>query len=83
MGFLTWIFVGLIAGILAKAIIPSARNEGIIMTIIIGIVGAILGAYVGTFFGFGEVSGFNIKTLLTATLGAVILLALQRMFAKK
>ena len=83
MGFLTWIFVGLIAGLLAKAIIPGARNEGIIMTIVIGIVGAILGAYVGTFFGFGEVSGFNIKTLLTATLGAVILLALQRMFAKK
>ncbi|AUD78930.1 GlsB/YeaQ/YmgE family stress response membrane protein [Kangiella profundi] len=83
MGFLTWIFVGLIAGILAKAIIPSARNEGIIMTIVIGIVGAILGGYVGSFFGFGEVSGFNIKTLLTATLGAVILLALQRMFAKK
>ncbi|MBD3652695.1 GlsB/YeaQ/YmgE family stress response membrane protein [Kangiella sp.] len=83
MGFLTWIVVGLIAGLLAKVIIPGARNEGIIMTIVIGIIGAILGGYVGSFFGFGEISGFNIKTLLTATLGAVILLALQRMFAKK
>ena len=83
MGILTWIFVGLIAGILAKALIPSARNEGVIMTIIIGIIGGILGGYVGSFFGFGELSGFNIKTLMTATLGAVILLALQRMFAKK
>ncbi len=83
MGFLTWIVVGLIAGLLARVIIPGARNEGIIMTIVIGIIGAILGGYVGSFFGFGEISGFNIKTLLTATLGAVILLALQRMFAKK
>ncbi len=83
MGILTWIIVGLIAGLLARAIIPGARKEGIIMTIVIGIIGAIVGGYVGSYFGFGEISGFNIKTLLTATLGAVILLALQRMFAKK
>ena len=83
MGFLTWILVGLIAGLLARTIIPGARKDGIIMTIVIGIVGAILGGYVGSFLGFGEISGLNLKTLLTATLGAVILLSLQRMFAKK
>lgn len=83
MGILTWIVVGLIAGLLARAIVPGARGAGILLTIVIGIIGAIIGGYVGSLLGFGEISGFNIRTLLTATLGAVILLALQNMFAGK
>ncbi len=78
MGILAWIVVGLIAGVLGKLIMPGDDPGGIIVTIIIGIVGAFVGGFVMNLLGFGDVSGFNLYSILVATLGAIILLAIYR-----
>jgi uncharacterized membrane protein YeaQ/YmgE (transglycosylase-associated protein family) len=74
MGILSWIILGLIAGALAKWIMPGDDPGGIIVTIIIGIVGGVIGGAIGTALGFGDVSGFNITSVLLAVGGAIVLL---------
>jgi uncharacterized membrane protein YeaQ/YmgE (transglycosylase-associated protein family) len=81
MGILAWIVVGLIAGALAKLIMPGDDPGGIIVTMLIGIVGAFIGGFVVSLFGGAGVTGFNIWSILVATLGAIILLAIYRMVA--
>ncbi|MBE7552888.1 MAG: GlsB/YeaQ/YmgE family stress response membrane protein [Anaerolineales bacterium] len=78
MGILSWIVLGLIAGILAKAIMPGRDPGGIIVTILLGIAGAIVGGFIGTLIGFGDISGFDIRSLIIAIVGAIVLLALYR-----
>ncbi|MBS3756691.1 MAG: GlsB/YeaQ/YmgE family stress response membrane protein [Desulfobacterales bacterium] len=82
MGILSWIGMGLIVGLLAKLIMPGKDPGGIVITILLGIAGAFLGGFIGSLLGFGEVTGFNIESLLLAVGGAVILLILYR-FIKK
>lgn len=75
------IIIGLIAGALAKLIMPGKDPGGIIITILIGIAGSILFTYLGKAIGIyqeGEAAGF-----IGATIGAIILLALYRLFKKK
>lgn len=74
MGILSWIIFGLIAGIIAKWIMPGKENVGIIVTIILGIVGAVVGGYISTFFGFGKVYGFNFGSFVVAVIGAIVVL---------
>lgn len=78
MGIIAWIIFGLIAGALAKLIMPGDDPGGIIVTIIIGILGAVVGGFIATALGFGAVSGFNIGSFLIAVLGAILLLWLYR-----
>jgi len=79
MGIIAWIIFGLIAGIIAKVIVPGKDPGGII---VIGILGAVVGGWVGTLMGFGEVTGFNLASFVIAVLGAVILLILYRVLRK-
>jgi uncharacterized membrane protein YeaQ/YmgE (transglycosylase-associated protein family) len=74
MGIISWIVFGLIAGILAKLIMPGKDPGGMIVTILIGITGAMVGGYISTFFGYGNVSGFDIRSLGIAIGGALVLL---------
>ena len=83
MGILAWIVVGLIAGVLAKLIMPGDDPGGIIVTILIGIVGAFVGGFVVNLLGGAGVSGFNIWSILVATLGAIILLDIYRLVAPR
>ena len=83
MGILAWIVVGLIAGALAKLIMPGDDPGGIIVTILIGIVGAFVGGFVVNLVGGAGVSGFNFWSILVATLGAIILLAIYRLVAPR
>ena len=83
MGILTWIVVGLIAGALAKLIMPGDDPGGIIVTILIGIVGAFIGGFVFGLFGAGGVTGFNIGSIIVAVVGAIILLAIYRLIVGK
>lgn len=83
MGILLWIAVGLIAGVLAKWIMPEADPGGIVATILIGIGGAIVGGMIGTAIGLGSVNGFDFRSLVIATGGAVALLYGYRVFAPK
>ena len=83
MGILTWIVFGLIAGALAKFIMPGDDPGGIFITILIGIAGAMVGGFIASAIGFGGVSGFNIGSMLTAIAGALLLLFAYRQFKKK
>jgi len=83
MGFLSWVVFGLIAGVLAKWIMPGDDPGGIIVTILIGVAGAFVGGYVGTLLRLGTVIGFDLRSFFVAILGAVILLAGYRMIKKK
>lgn len=83
MGILLWIAMGLFAGILAKWIMPGADPGGIVATMLIGIGGAIVGGMIGTMIGFGSVTGFDFRSLVIATGGAVALLYGYRVFAPK
>lgn len=81
MSFLWTIFIGLIAGTLAKFLMPGKDPGGIIITILIGVAGSIVFTYLGQFLKFyepGETAGF-----IGATIGAIILLAVYRLFKKK
>jgi uncharacterized membrane protein YeaQ/YmgE (transglycosylase-associated protein family) len=82
MGILSWILLGLVAGALAKAIRPGPDPGGCIVTMIIGIIGAVLGGFLATrVFGWGDVDGFNIYSILVATGGAVLALAIWALVA--
>ena len=74
MGILSWIVFGLIAGVVAKFILPGNDPGGIIVTILLGIVGAVIGGFIGTALGFGTVTGFDIRSLLVAIGGTLVLL---------
>ncbi len=81
MGIISWIVVGLIAGLLAKLILPGDDPSVIIVTILIGMVGAVVGGLVVSLIGGMGVTGFNVWSILVATLGAIILLVLFRLAA--
>lgn len=81
MGIFSWIVVGLIAGVLGKLIMPGDDPGGFIVTILIGMAGALVGGFVVGILGGTGATGFNIWSILVATLGAVILLALYRVVA--
>jgi uncharacterized membrane protein YeaQ/YmgE (transglycosylase-associated protein family) len=75
MSILAWILLGLVAGAIAKVIMPGDDPGGIIMTIVIGIVGAIIGGFLWKIIAGGGVSGFNIGSIVLAVVGSLILLA--------
>ncbi len=83
MGFLSWVVFGLIAGIVAKWIMPGNDPGGIIMTILLGVAGAFVGGYIGTVIGFGSISGFDFRSFLIAVGGSVLLLWLYRVMKAK
>ena len=72
MGIISWIIFGLIAGILAKWIMPGKDGGGFIVTVILGIIGAVVGGWISTLFGFGKVDGFNFGSFVVAVIGAII-----------
>jgi uncharacterized membrane protein YeaQ/YmgE (transglycosylase-associated protein family) len=78
MGLLSWILFGLIAGALAKFVMPGNDPGGCILTVIVGIVGALLGGFLATWLGFGGISGFDLRSLVIAILGSIVLLAILR-----
>ncbi|MDZ4735110.1 MAG: GlsB/YeaQ/YmgE family stress response membrane protein [Rhodospirillaceae bacterium] len=82
MGILIWLLLGLIAGILAKFVMPGRDAGGIIVTIAIGVIGAVIGGYLGTRFGIGSVTGINFESILVATGGAILLLILLRLIRR-
>jgi uncharacterized membrane protein YeaQ/YmgE (transglycosylase-associated protein family) len=77
MGIIGWILFGLVAGVIAKLIMPGKDPGGFIVTILLGIGGALLGGFIGRALGFyGEGEGAG---MLMAIAGAFLLLAIYRM----
>jgi uncharacterized membrane protein YeaQ/YmgE (transglycosylase-associated protein family) len=78
---LSWIVFGLVVGIIAKLLMPGNDPGGFIVTVLLGIAGAVVGGFVGRalgFYGPNEAAGY-----LMSIVGAIILLALYRMMARR
>jgi uncharacterized membrane protein YeaQ/YmgE (transglycosylase-associated protein family) len=82
MGILSWIVFGLIAGALAKLIMPGDDPGGIIVTIIIGIAGAIIGGFVAVLLGYGDFTGFDFRSFVIAIIGGLVLLGGYRLLKR-
>ena len=81
IGIFTWIFIGLVAGIIAKLVVGD--RLGWIVTILLGIVGAFVGGWVSSYFGGPGVTGFNLMSILVAALGAVIVLFVYNLISRR
>jgi uncharacterized membrane protein YeaQ/YmgE (transglycosylase-associated protein family) len=81
MGILAFIVVGLIAGLLARLVMPGRGPLGLVVTALMGIAGAFVGGFLVQLLGGAGVTGINVWSILVATLGAVVLLAIYRLFA--
>jgi len=82
MGIIVWIVLGLVAGALAKFIMPGRDPGGIIVTILIGIAGALVGGFISTKLGYGAVDGFDIRSIVIAVLGAILLVIIFRLLRR-
>jgi uncharacterized membrane protein YeaQ/YmgE (transglycosylase-associated protein family) len=82
MGILSWIILGLIVGIIAKFVMPGKDPGGVFITIILGIAGAFVGGFIGSTLGLGSVTGFDIRSLLIAVGGSILLLIIYRAIKK-
>jgi uncharacterized membrane protein YeaQ/YmgE (transglycosylase-associated protein family) len=76
MGIIGWIILGLLAGMIAKAIMPGGDRGGFILTTLIGVGGALLGGFLATALGFGDPIDefFDISTWIAAIAGALVIL---------
>ena len=75
MGIIGWIVLGLVAGAIAKAILPGTQGGGWIITLALGVVGALLGGFIGSaVFGIGLEGFFSIQTWLLAIGGSIVVL---------
>ncbi|MES1244212.1 MAG: GlsB/YeaQ/YmgE family stress response membrane protein [Acidobacteriota bacterium] len=80
MSWLAWIVLGLIAGGVAKMMMPGKDPGGCVVTMVIGIVGALLGGWLSTLLGFGGLGGdLDWRNLVIAVLGSIVLLAIWRL----
>lgn len=74
MGIFAWIIMGLLAGMLARLFMPGRQAMGVFATILLGIVGALLGGFIGTRLGWGTIEGFDLRSLLLAISGGLLVL---------
>ena len=75
MGIIAWIVVGLVAGAIAKMLMPGDDPGGIVITILLGIAGAVVGGFIAVALGISNgVDDFDIGTIVLAVLGAMLLL---------
>jgi uncharacterized membrane protein YeaQ/YmgE (transglycosylase-associated protein family) len=82
MGILAWIVMGLLVGVFVRVLMPGIQPLGIIGTILLGIVGAVVGGFIGIQMGWGNVQGFDLRSLGLAILGGVLVLFLVGLFKR-
>jgi uncharacterized membrane protein YeaQ/YmgE (transglycosylase-associated protein family) len=73
---------GLIAGAIARFLMPGKVPGGIIVTIALGIIGAIIGGFIGAQLGFGDISGFDLRSMLLAVGGGLLVLFIYGLATK-
>ncbi|MDB2410772.1 GlsB/YeaQ/YmgE family stress response membrane protein [Pseudomonadales bacterium] len=82
MDILSCIILGLVAGALAKWLMPGNDGSGWLMTMVLGIAGAFVGGFIGSFLGLGTTGGLGVGSIITATIGAFVLLFVYNKVAK-
>ena len=82
MGFLAWIVLGLISGLIASKII-NKTGEGLVLDIVLGIVGALVGGWLFTRLGYAGVTGLNIYSMFVAVIGAIVVLVLYHLVVRR
>ena len=82
--WLYWILLGLLAGTLAKFLVPGRDPAGCLITILLGILGAFVGGLLGTALGWSTVTtgALNFRSIAIATLGAIVVLVIARLVRK-
>ncbi len=86
MGLLTWILVGLVAGFLAELILGGGTGfglGGLVLTTLLGVAGALVGGFVSVYFGYGDVTGFNVRSLVIAVCGAIAVIVVFRALSSR
>ncbi|KPN18082.1 MULTISPECIES: GlsB/YeaQ/YmgE family stress response membrane protein [unclassified Arthrobacter] len=84
MGIIAFLILGLIAGAIAKALLPGRQGGGWVITLVLGVVGALLGGFIGNaIFGIGLEEFFSIQTWIVAILGSLIVLLVYGMITKR
>lgn len=83
MSILAWIVVGIIAGFLAKSVVPGESPGGVLGDLVVGIVGALIGGWIFNAFGGAGATGLNLWSILVAFVGGVVLLLIVRMFTSR
>ena len=83
MSIVGWIVMGLVAGVIAKLLMPGNDPGGCLITIVLGIAGGMLGGFIGTRIGWGTVNAFDIRSLLLAVGGSMLLLVIYRLLKKQ
>ncbi|MFN0052255.1 MAG: GlsB/YeaQ/YmgE family stress response membrane protein [Planctomycetales bacterium] len=78
MGIGSWVLMGLIAGLVAKRLMPTREPQGCLRTVLVGIAGGIVGGFLGTWLGWGKVDEFDLRSLLLAIGGTLLLLYVHR-----
>jgi len=83
VGILGWIVLGLIAGAIAKAILPGRQGGGWIATLLLGVVGALVGGFIGSaIFGIGLETFWSLETWIVAILGSILVLAIYGLITR-
>ena len=80
IGLFAWIIIGALAGWLASKVMRTSRQQGLLMDIVVGIAGAFIGGFLFNQFGAAGATGLNIWSLFVAFIGALVLLAVLRVF---
>ncbi len=83
MSIIGWAVLGLIAGGLARYLLPGRQGGGIIWTILVGVAGSMLGGWIGTRIGWGTVNSFDFRSIGLAVLGSMALLFVFDVLQKK
>jgi uncharacterized membrane protein YeaQ/YmgE (transglycosylase-associated protein family) len=85
VSIIAWIVLGLLAGMIAKAIMPGGERVGIILTTLLGIAGALVGGFIATALGFGDPIDefFDLSTWIAAVVGALIILWLWNVISSR
>jgi len=83
MGIIGWIVLGLVAGAIAKAILPGTQGGGWLITLVLGVVGALVGGFIGSaIFGIGLEEFWSLQTWIVAIVGSIVVLLIYGLLTR-